>query len=431
MNKTKRTVIIVGSGGREHALAWTISRSDQVDEVICLPGNAGIAKHARCVPVPPNQSADGLADQIASLEPWLVVVGPEQPLCDGLADRLQKQGINVFGPTGDAASLEGSKAWAKQVMRLAGVPTAFASSASTIEEAKQAIAETSGPVVIKADGLCGGKGVVVCSTAQDAEEAARRMLEGKQFGMASSLILVEERLYGKELSVLGLCDGMDVHLLPAARDYKRRQDGDQGPNTGGMGSVSAPGMLTPTQEEMIRSQIFLPMLKKMAQLHRPFRGVLYAGLMLTKEGIKVLEFNVRFGDPEAQAVLARLTGDIVPWLMACASGTLGELIEVGRELTVSPRASVCVVQCNEWYPGRGEGSAVISGIKDAESLPDVQVFHAGTARDEHRNFMATGGRVLNVVALGDDVAAARARAYDAVNCITWDGEAHRTDIGAA
>lgn len=430
MKEQNRIVVIVGSGGREDALADVFARSGQVDEVICLPGNAGIAKHARCVPMPPKQGVDALAEHIAEYTPWLVVIGPEQPLCDGLADRLRKRNIPVFGPNQGAARLEGSKAFAKDIMRVAGVPTAHATLVTTLEEAQRAIALASGPVVVKANGLCGGKGVVVCATSEEAEYAARRMLVEGQFGFSSSEVLIEERLYGEEISVLGLCHDLDVELMPAARDKKRLQDGDHGPNTGGMGSVSAPGILSTVEEELVRRQIFLPMLRTMHKLGHPFSGVLYAGLMRTKAGIRVLEFNVRFGDPETQAVLVRLTSSIVPWLRACATGHLAELLESGARLEVSPRAAVCVVQCNDFYPKPGTGTAVIHGLKEAASLPDVHIFHAGTARDEQRNFLAKGGRVLNVVALGDDVAAAGARAHDAVSCITWEGEFHRTDIAA-
>jgi phosphoribosylamine--glycine ligase len=352
------------------------------------------------------------------------VVGPEAPLCAGLADRLTARGLRVFGPSAAAAELEGSKAFAKQIMTEAGVPTAPYLATRDPAEA-EAYIRGRGALVVKADGLAAGKGVVVCSNEGEALDAARRMLVGREFGDAGARIVIEARLGGREASLMALVDGERVAMLPTAEDHKAVFDGDRGPNTGGMGTYSPSALVDDALRERVRAQVMLPVVKRMAALGRPYRGVLYAGLMLAPGGPSVLEFNCRFGDPETQVVLPRLAGDLWPWFMGVAEGRLPE-----GDPPVDARAAVCVVQCAAGYPGEYSKGSPISGLDVAASLPEVIVFHAGTARDERGRVVTAGGRVLGTTAFGSTLERARARAYDAVAHIRWEGEHHRSDIGA-
>jgi phosphoribosylamine---glycine ligase len=397
-------VLILGSGGREHALAWKLARSAAVDEVHAAPGNPGIAAVAACHPVRADD-ADGLLALSHQLAVDLVVVGPEAPLVTGVADELRRGGFSVFGPSAAAARIEGSKSFAKEVMRAAGVPTA---------ETRDLRA----PCVVKADGLAAGKGVFVCRTQREAEEAWNR---------AHALgddVVVEELLEGAELSLFAITDGLRAIPLPAARDWKRLLDGDEGPNTGGMGACSPVASLDDDEADDLVERIHGSVLDELARRGAPFVGLLYAGLMLTDEGPRVLEFNCRFGDPETQAVLPRLQGDLVTALAGAAAGRL----EVDH-LAASPSGAVSVVVAARGYPEAPEAGAEIRGLKDAEAAGAI-VFHAGTAR-RGESLTAAGGRVLNVTAVGPTLARAREDVYEAIELIDFPGAHYRRDIGGA
>src|SRR5919197_656157 len=417
-------VLLVGSGGREHALAWKLRQSPQLSELHAAPGNPGIGELAVLHPVGTSE-LEAMTELVAELAVDLVVVGPEAPLAAGLGDRLVEAGVACFGPGAAASRIESSKAFAKTVMRSAGVPTARAAVCDTVAAADVAIAESDGRVVIKADGLAAGKGVTVCSTAAEAQAAARECLVDARFGTAGRRVLVEERLDGDELSLLALCDGERVLALPPARDHKRALDGDRGPNTGGMGAYSpVPGVDAPLVEEILAT-VHRPVVNELARLGTPFRGCLYAGLMLTPDGPKVIEFNVRFGDPEAQAILPRLDCDLLDLLSRAASGSL-----TGTSADATGEACVSVVVAADGYPEAPVLGGHVEGIDAARALGGVSVFHAGTGTEEGRT-VVTGGRILNVTAVGPDFGSARSRAYAAVDRIRIDGARHRTDIALA
>ena len=414
-------VLLVGSGGREHALAWKLAQSPRLSELHAAPGNPGIGRFATLHPVP-LADLEEMTELAARLAVDLVVVGPEAPLAAGLADRIADAGLRCFGPTAAAARLESSKAFAKGVMQAAGVPTASAVVCDTVAAAQAAIAEMGGRVVIKADGLAAGKGVTVCDTAADAQDAAEGCLVDGEFGSAGRRVLVEERLEGEELSLLALCDGERVLALDPARDHKRALDGDAGPNTGGMGAFSpVPGVDAELVEEILAA-VHRPVVNELARLGTPFRGCLYAGLMLTAAGPRVIEFNVRFGDPEAQAILPRLDADLLDLLDRAATGSLA-----GAAAPVTTDACVSVVMAAGGYPEAPVAGGTISGIAAAEALEGVSVFQAGTSERDGA-LIASGGRVLNVTACGRDFAEARRRAYAAVDLIDLEGSMHRTDI---
>ena len=416
-------VLIVGGGGREHALAHALRRSPGLGELHCAPGNPGIASLATCHPVG-VEDVDALVSLASSLRVDLVVVGPEAPLVLGLADALRAAGISVFGPGRDAAQLEGSKAFAKDVMAAAGIPTAAARTVGTMVEARAAIAASGGRVVVKADGLAAGKGVVVCDDAEEAERAASTFLVAGTLGDAGRRLVIEERLDGPEVSLLALCAGEVAVPLPPAQDFKRIGDGDAGPNTGGMGAYSpVPGLDDVAVRELVDS-VHVPVLRELDRRGIHFRGCLYAGLMLTADGPKVLEFNVRFGDPEAQAVLPRLDADLLERLAEAAAGSLQT-----RAFDTAAPAAVSVVMASRGYPASSEAGVAIDGVAEAEATGAL-VFHAGTALRDGR-LATAGGRVLAVSALGDSLAEARERAYAGVERIRFDGAQHRTDIALA
>ena len=414
-------ILVVGSGSREHALAWAIAASPLVDQVYCAPGNAGIAEDAECVPIGVMDTLGIIAFcKKAAID--LVVVGPEAPLVAGLVDALEAEGIAAFGPSAAAAALEGSKGFMKDLCAREGIPTAAYRRFTDAAAAKAYIAAQSAPIVIKADGLAAGKGVVVAATVAEANDAVDAALGGR-FGGAGAEIVVEEFLIGEEASFFALCDGVHALPLAAAQDHKRVGDGDTGPNTGGMGAYSPCAAVTPEIERQVMERIVLPTVRAMARDGRPFKGVLYAGLMLTAEGPKLLEYNVRFGDPECQPLMMRLQSDLVPALIAARDGVLNRV-----DLRWYDAASICVVMAANGYPDDPQRGTEIRGLDAAGSDPEVKIFHAGTKRDGSR-VLADGGRVLGVTATGRDLAAARDCAYRAVDLIDWPGGFCRRDIG--
>jgi len=415
-------ILVVGSGGREHALAWKISRSPLVRALFAAPGNPGIAKVATLVPLD-VRDVDAVARWAAENRIDLVVVGPEAPLVAGLADRVAKEGIPVFGPSAAAAEIEGSKAFAKDVMHAAGIPTAEYEAFTELEPAVAWARARGGQVVVKADGLAAGKGVVVCGDAAEAEQALRDMLVGGAHGAAGRKVVVEERLEGPEASCIAFTDGERVRMLAAAQDHKRIFDGDRGPNTGGMGAFSPTPNVDPALLAEVERAVIVPAVRELARRGRPFRGALYAGLMLTPRGARVLEFNARLGDPETQPILMRLRSDLVPALLAAAKGDLS-----GVTLDFDPRAAVGVVLAAEGYPGKVASGDAIEGA-DGTFPEDVQVFHAGTAYDAAGRVVTSGGRVLTVCALGAGLPEAARRAYEATAKVRFRGMQYRKDIG--
>ena len=415
-------ILVVGGGGREHALVWKIAQSPLAGKVFCAPGNPGTARLAENVAIP-GDDVDGLARWAAQNGIDLVVVGPETPLVLGLADRLTAAGIPVFGPSAAAAQLEGSKAFAKEVMRVASIPTADHGAFDALGPALARARAAGGRVVVKADGLAAGKGVVVCGTLPEAEEALRAILVDRVHGAAGSRVVVEERLEGPEVSVIALVDGERVLVLPPAQDHKRIFDGDRGPNTGGMGAFTPTPTVDAAFLDDVRDRVLLPTVREMARRGTPFRGALYAGLMLTRDGLRVLEFNARFGDPETQPIVMRLEGDLVPALLGAARGDLSSV-----RVEVDPRAAVGVVMAAEGYPGRVTIGDAIEGA-EGPFAPGVQVFQAGTRRGADGRLVTSGGRVLTVCALGTDRADAAARAYETVAQVRFRGAQYRRDIG--
>jgi phosphoribosylamine--glycine ligase len=419
-------VLLVGSGGREAALAWALSRSPLLSDLACAPGNAGIARHARRIPIP-AENVDALAEHAIAEAYDLVVIGPEAPLVSGLADRLREAGLAAFGPSAAAATIEGSKAFSKEFMARHGIPTAGFRIFDDPAAASRYLLSASAvyPLVVKADGLAAGKGVVIAEDSQTAVETAEHMLSGRAFGEAGRRVVVEELLRGREASFFVLTDGSTSLELPTCQDYKRAQDDDRGPNTGGMGTYSPSVWLDERTRRTLRETIVQPTVRGLADEGRPFRGVIFIGVMLTDDGPKALEYNARFGDPETQVLIPRLDGDWLEVLHACARGELA-----GLRLRFRDEAAVCVVMTSAGYPGAYAKGVPIEGIEDAERLSDVMVFHAGTELDASGRLVTAGGRVLGVTAIGSDLAAARDRAYDGVARIRWTGERHRSDIAA-
>ncbi|MEX2550756.1 MAG: phosphoribosylamine--glycine ligase [Nitriliruptoraceae bacterium] len=418
-----RQILVVGGGGREHALAWALVASASVDTVVTAPGNPGTADLGRNEVVEASDP-EAVADLAERLGTDLVVVGPEAPLVAGVVDELVRREIPAFGPTAAAARIEGSKAFAKEVMEAAGVPTGGAVATTSVDEAVAALERFGAPYVVKADGLAAGKGVRICATLAEARGAVDDALVQGVFGAAGARVVIEEYLDGPERSVFGVCDGTDVVLLEPAQDYKRARDGDEGPNTGGMGAYSPVPGFTLADVSYLEELVFRPVLRELAARGTPYRGLLYAGLVETAAGPKLLEFNARFGDPETQAILPRLASDLGELLSAAAVGRVQDIEVAWRD-----DAAVTVVLASDGYPGPYPTGVPIVGVDDAGSLAGVEVFHAGT-REQDGQLVTAGGRVLAVTALGMDVAAARERAYAASNRITFDGMHRRGDIAA-
>lgn len=421
-------VLVVGSGGREHALAWKIRQSPRVTDVFVAPGNAGTALDAVNVPVSSTDIA-GLLKFAKSNQIGLTVVGPEAPLALGIVDIFQKEGLKIFGPTKTAAQLESSKIFCKSVLRQADIPTADyqsfrdADSAMRYIKARYPNERDKAPVVVKADGLAAGKGVIVCSRREDALQAIDRIGRSNEFGKAGAQMVIEERLEGPEASVLAITDGKTILTLPPCQDHKPAYDGDKGPNTGGMGAYCPAPIVDDEMIEFIEEQIIIQTIHTMKRNRKPFRGLLYAGLMLTKAGPKTLEFNVRFGDPECQPLIMRLQSDLVDILEATADGRLDEI----DAPVWDPRPAICVVVASEGYPGDYEKGREITGLEAAGQVPDVKVFHAGTKLVDGK-VLTDGGRVLGVTALGSSISAAKLQAYTAVQKVRWPGAWCRKDI---
>jgi phosphoribosylamine--glycine ligase len=416
-------ILVVGSGGREHALCWKIAASPLCDKLYCAPGNAGIAAEAECVPI----GVDDISGLVAFAREKSIdfaVIGPEAPLVAGLADALEAAGVATFGPSAKAAELEGSKGFMKDIAAKYGVPTAAYSRFKDPLAAKAFAATLGLPVVIKADGLAAGKGVVIAQTRAEAEGAIDAMMLDRQFGDAGAELVVEEFLVGEELSFFALCDGTHAIPLASAQDHKQVGDGDTGPNTGGMGAYSPAPVATADTERRIMDEIILPTVNGMMAEGRAFKGVLFAGIMVTKDGPKLIEFNVRFGDPECEVLMLRLKSDLVPALMAARDGALRNF-----DLRWFNDAALCVVMAANGYPGKPMTGSVIGGLDAAARLANVAVFHAGTKLNDAGAVVAVGGRVLAVTATGKDVAAAQAQAYQAVDAIDWPGGFCRRDIG--
>ncbi len=415
-------VFLIGGGGREHTLAWKIKQSPKVEQIFCAPGNAGIEQVAQCVEIP-SDDIDELALFAKKEQIDLTVVGPELPLTLGIVDTFQGEGLRIFGPSKDAAMLEASKAFTKELMKQQGIPSAFFSTFTDAEDATRYIQEVGAPIVVKADGLCGGKGVIVCQTVEEALDAVNLIMINEAFGDAGRKVVVEECLQGEEASFLVFTDGKRILPMPSSQDHKPVYDGDKGPNTGGMGAYSPAPVVTEAMEEQVLEEVMKPTVRAMAEQGHPYRGVLYAGLMIDDDKAKVLEFNCRFGDPEAQPLLMRLKSDIVPVLEAIADGDLS-----GIDLEWDPRATVCVVMAAKGYPKSYKKGMEISGLEKAGEMQDTEVFHAGT-KNPGGKIVTDGGRVLGVTSAGDTIAEAIDLAYSAVEQIQWEGVHYRKDIG--
>ena len=418
-------ILVVGGGAREHALCWSLAKSSEAGEIYCAPGNPGIAEVADCLPVSSGETVE-IAEFAEKLHIDLTVVGPEVPLSLGIADEFAKRELPIFGPSRLAAQIESSKVFAKEFFGRHGIPTAAAEVCSTAEEAHAAIARFGYPAVLKADGLAGGKGVLTLESAEDSEKALGLFFGERVFGAAGDRVLVEEFLSGHEASFLAICDGEVAVPLPTARDYKKVYDGDRGPNTGGMGGHSPAGVLDAEGSSHVLREIIWPTLRGLAEEGRPFRGVLYAGLMVTDLGPKVLEFNARFGDPETEVILPRVVSDMARVLRAATS--LGEL-EQFSPLEVKNEVCAGVVLCAAGYPGVTVRGKVITGMTEAARVPGVELFHAHTQQDGDR-LLTAGGRVMVATATAPTLAEATARAYEAADRIQFDGKNYRRDIGA-
>jgi phosphoribosylamine--glycine ligase len=415
-------VLVVGGGGREHALVWKIAQSPKVSEIYCAPGNAGISKQATLVSIKANDLS-GLLEFALKEKIGLTVVGPEEPLTKGIVDLFESNGLSIFGSSQKAAEIEGSKAFAKEMMKKYQIPTG---AYEIFEDSKEAAAYIRGkgaPIVVKVDGLAAGKGVIVCKTVEEAIQSVDKIMVEKIFGEAGNRVVIEECLMGEEASYIAFTDGKAVLPMASSQDHKPVFDGDQGPNTGGMGAYSPAPVVTDRVHERIMEEILKPIIQGMAEEGRIYKGVLYAGLMIRDEIPKVLEFNARFGDPETQPVLMRMKGDIVPILEACIRCNLSQF-----EIEWDSRASVCVVMASKGYPGDYEKGIAIKGLEEVSQMKDVFVFHAGTAiRDDE--MVTNGGRVLGVTGLGENIPSAIERTYQAVKKIFWDGARFRSDIG--
>ncbi len=418
-------VLVIGGGGREHAICWKLSKSPKVDELYCAPGNAGIAEVAKCVDIG-VMDFEKMAD-FAKKEAFdLVVVGPDDPLAGGIVDVLEEKGLRVFGPRKNAAILEGSKAFSKDLMKKYGIPTAAYETFDSSEAALKYLETAPVPIVLKADGLALGKGVLICNTREEAKEGVKTLMLDKQFGHAGDRIVVEQFMTGREVSVLSFVDGKTIKIMTSAQDHKRAKDGDQGLNTGGMGTFSPSPFYTPEVDEFCKKHIYQATVDAMKAEDREFKGIIFFGLMLTADGPKVLEYNARFGDPETQVVLPRMKNDIVDVFEACVDGTLDQV-----DLQFEDNAAVCVVLASDGYPEHYEKGKKITGLENFKDKDGYYVFHAGSKFDADGNIVTNGGRVLGVTATGKDLKEARANAYKATQWVNFENKYMRHDIGHA
>lgn len=417
-------VLIVGSGGREHAIAWKIAQSSKVDKIYCAPGNAGISGIAECVNIGAMEF-DKLVAFAKEKQIDLTVIGMDDPLVGGIVDAFEAEGLRVFGPRKNAAILEGSKAFSKDLMKKYQIPTAAYETFETAEAALEYLEIAKYPIVLKADGLALGKGVLICNTREEAKEGVKTLMLDKQFGTAGDRIVVEEFMTGREVSVLSYVDGKTIKIMTSAQDHKRAKDGDQGLNTGGMGTFSPSPFYTEEVDRFCKEHIYQKTVDAMAAEGRTFKGIIFFGLMLTEDGPKVLEYNARFGDPETQVVLPRMKNDIVDVFEACIDGTLDQI-----DLQFEDNAAVCVVLASDGYPEHYEKGYKITGFENFDGKDGYYVFHAGT-RFDGEDIVTNGGRVLGVVAKGSDLKAARANAYEATKWIQFDNKYMRNDIGKA
>ena len=416
-------ILVVGSGGREHALVWKIAQSPLVSQVFAAPGNAGIASLARCVDITVD-NLEGLADFAAHEKIDLTVVGPEAPLCRGIVDLFHERKLRIFGPSREAAELEGSKIFCKELLRRNGIPTAGFRVFTEANAARAFVKTAPYPLVVKADGLAGGKGAVVCGEPSEAEAAVEQMMVRRVFGDAGARVLVEEFLSGVEASVISFTDSRTIAIMESAQDHKRVYDGDRGPNTGGMGAYSPAAVAPERDAERVEREILVPVVHALNKEQRRFQGILYAGIMYTKSGPKVIEFNVRHGDPECQPLMMRMKSDLVPVLEAVIDGRLEQC-----DIEWDPRPAVCIVAASGGYPGRHEVGYEISGLAEASAAPETVVFHAGTLAKDGK-VVTAGGRVLGVTAMGADLRSAQQAAYNAVRKINFTGMHYRTDIAS-
>ena len=417
-------VLIVGSGGREHAIAWSVAKSPKVDKIFCAPGNAGIAEFAECVNIGAMEF-DKLVAFAKENAIDLTIIGMDDPLVGGVVDAFEAEGLRVFGPRKNAAIIEGSKAFSKDLMKKYNIPTAAYENFTDPDEAIKYLETVKMPIVLKADGLALGKGVLICNTLEEAKEGVKTLMLDKQFGVAGNEIVIEEFMTGREVSVLAFCDGKTIKCMTSAQDHKRAKDGDQGLNTGGMGTFSPSPFYNDEVEAFCEKYVYQPTIDAMAVEGRPFTGILFTGLMLTEDGPKVLEYNARFGDPEAQVVLPRMKNDIIDVMEACIDGKLSDV-----ELEFEDNAAVCVVLASDGYPEKYDKGFEIKGLDTFKDKDGYYVFHAGTKFDGDK-IVTNGGRVLGVVAKGENLKAARANAYKATEWIDFANKYKRNDIGKA
>ena len=418
-------ILVVGSGGREHALVWKLAQSPKAEKIYCAPGNGGIAEYAECVDIGAMEF-EKLAAFAKEKEIDLTVIGMDDPLCGGIVDVFEREGLRVFGPRKNAAILEGSKAFSKDLMKKYGIPTADYQVFTDPAEAEAYLETAKYPIVLKADGLALGKGVLICKTRQEAKDGVKTLMLDKQFGSAGDEIVVEEFLTGREVSVLSFVDGKTIRIMTSAQDHKRAKDGDQGLNTGGMGTFSPSPFYTPEVDTFCREHIYHKTVDAMRAEGREFKGIIFFGLMLTADGPRVLEYNARFGDPETQVVLPRMKNDLVDVFEACIDGTLDQV-----ELEFADNAAVCVVLASDGYPEKYEKGFPISGLEKFAGKTDYFVFHAGSKRTADGRILTNGGRVLGVTATGRDLKEARRKAYEATQWISFENKYMRHDIGKA
>ena len=418
-------ILIVGSGGREHAIAYACSKSPKVDKIYCAPGNAGISELAECVPISAMEF-DRLADFAAEKEIDLAVIGMDDPLVGGIVDLFEARGLRVFGPRKNAAILEGSKAFSKDLMKKYNIPTAAYETFTSADDAKKYLETSEYPIVLKADGLALGKGVLICNTKEEAMAGVDELMLDKKFGDAGNTIVIEEFMTGREVSVLSFVDGNTIKIMSSAQDHKRAKDGDEGLNTGGMGNFSPSPFYTEEVDDFCKKHIYQATVDAMKAEGREFKGVIFFGLMLTPKGPKVLEYNARFGDPEAQVVLPRLKNDIIDVFNACIDGTLDKI-----DLQFEDKACVCVILASDGYPLAYEKGKIITGLDNFKGKDGYYCFHAGTKFDDNGNIVTNGGRVLGITAKGDTLKEARANAYAATEWVDFENKYMRHDIGKA